>query len=587
MKTTQTKPARTLGADITQTTLQTTLDEAGIERNITNLSYVEKRLVIVASLLNQVQEANGDWGRTIESVANQTRILKEQWERLTRAIGNVFLPIVKRVLPYLNAILMVLVEIINMIARLFGYKASDFDYFTTASEDVIDFADGLGVASDNAKKLKQGLRGFDKLNVISTPTTSSTSGTSVGTGGVDQSIMDMANSAMDSYMGKLENVKMRATEIRDSIMEWLGFTSETDEETGEVSWKLKEITSGTVLGALAIGGSIYLGVSEIYKIFKKIGVLKIFDDLFKFTGITTFIEDIKTAWGLLKEGESFSEVIKLLGDSAFVFLGKIVGILAIFEGIKWILEGIKELTDPMGDKFEAIIKIIEGIALAVGGVALLLGAWPVALIAAGVIAVAFLVKLIHDNWDKIKKWFKDEWEKVKEKFKDTKDKIKKAFTEMGDKLREFAKKIKDEWEKVKEKFKLPELKIPKFPKIKLEVTWNTNVGKVKTALYKALGLDGWPDLKFSTYAQGGLPPVGQIFVANEKGPELVGHIGGQSFVANQNQMFDLLDKKMQGNVKSVNPTIIVQVGNKELAKQVITDLQDIATTNGQPIKIGD
>lgn len=61
----QTKPARRLGADITQSTLQLTLDDAGIDKEIANLSYAEKRLVIVASLLQQVSEANNDWGRTI------------------------------------------------------------------------------------------------------------------------------------------------------------------------------------------------------------------------------------------------------------------------------------------------------------------------------------------------------------------------------------------------------------------------------------------------------------------------------------------------------------------------------------------
>ena len=36
----------------------------------------------------------------------------------------------------------------------------------------------------------------------------------------------------------------------------------------------------------------------------------------------------------------------------------------------------------------------------------------------------------------------------------------------------------------------------------------------------------------------------------------------------------------------VNATFIVQVGNKEIARQVINDLQDMAKENGKPIKIG-
>ena len=233
----QTKPARRLGADITQTTLQTTLDNAGIERYIVNLSYAEKRLLIVASLLQQLQQANNDWGRTIESVANQTRILHEQWNRLTRAIGNVFLPIVRTLLPYLNAVLMVLVEIINSIAILMGYNPSDFDFFTEVDESVVDLADGLGLASDNAKKLKQGLRSFDKLNNITTPS-ANTSGVGGGLGtGIDPSIMELFNREVDKYNSKLTNVQMKATKIRDRIMEWLGYTKEINPITGAVSFK--------------------------------------------------------------------------------------------------------------------------------------------------------------------------------------------------------------------------------------------------------------------------------------------------------------------------------------------------------------
>ena len=57
MNTKQTKPVRRLGGDITQSTLQLTLDTYGIDRGIESLSYAEKRLVIVTAMLNQTDEA--------------------------------------------------------------------------------------------------------------------------------------------------------------------------------------------------------------------------------------------------------------------------------------------------------------------------------------------------------------------------------------------------------------------------------------------------------------------------------------------------------------------------------------------------
>ena len=268
----QTKPARRLGADITQSTLQQTLDTAGIREYVANLTYAEKRLVIVASLLQQLTQANNDWGRTIESVANQTRIMNEQWERLTRAVGNVFLPIVKQLLPYLNAILMVFTEIISAIATLVGYNEEDFDYFSGAAESVVDLEDSLEGANSSAKKLNNSLRSFDRLNNISTGKAAGV-GITGGTG-ISPDIMKLFNDEVDKYNSTLTNVQMKATKIRDSIMEWLGFTKKINPLTEEILFEFDHITSGTVLGALVVGGSIYKGIKSIVSILGRFNIIK-------------------------------------------------------------------------------------------------------------------------------------------------------------------------------------------------------------------------------------------------------------------------------------------------------------------------
>ncbi len=47
---------------------------------------------------------------------------------------------------------------------------------------------------------------------------------------------------------------------------------------------------------------------------------------------------------------------------------------------------------------------------------------------------------------------------------------------------------------------------------------------------------GYPD--WAKYKDGGFPPSGQIFIANEAGPEMVGTIGGRTAVANNGQIVD-------------------------------------------------
>lgn len=339
----QTKPARRLGADITQTTLQTTLDQSGIDRNITGLSYVEKRLVIVASLLQQVSEANGDWGRTIESVANQTRIMSEQWDRLTRALGNVFLPIVQKILPYVNAILMVITEILNVIARLVGYNEKDFDYFATASDDVIDFQEGLAGSNKELKKLKSGLRAFDELNNITTP---SDSNVSAGGGlGIDPNIADMFNKTLDDYNSKLEKVQMKATKIRDSIMAWLGFTKIVDKETGKVSFKFEKITGGTMLGALITSGAIYKGISAIYGIFSKLLPM-----------INTSGEG-SSIFAILTEGISAFPLETLVAITGAITLFSIA-LVDLYTKNEEFANGVNEIWNNVSDLFTTIISDI-------------------------------------------------------------------------------------------------------------------------------------------------------------------------------------------------------------------------------------
>ena len=71
-----TKPIRAFGADITEASLQQTLLNNGIDTFVRNLSYAEKRLVIITTILNQTNEAQGDFGRTINCGFTWKQVLK-------------------------------------------------------------------------------------------------------------------------------------------------------------------------------------------------------------------------------------------------------------------------------------------------------------------------------------------------------------------------------------------------------------------------------------------------------------------------------------------------------------------------------
>lgn len=156
---------------------------------------------------------------------------------------------------------------------------------------------------------------------------------------------------------------------------------------------------------------------------------------------------------------------------------------------------------------------------------------------------------ISEKWTSVKTWFTtnvapkftlkywgDKFQSITdglgEKLEDAWEKVKEFFS-----FEEWKKKVEDAIRAIKENFKLPE-----FPKIKLSVEWDTNVGKVKTAVYKALGLEGWPKLSWSTYATGGFPSMGEMFIAREAGPEMVGTIGSRSAVVNNDQIVEAVSR---------------------------------------------
>ena len=367
----QTKPIRgTTGADITQSTLQTTLDSLGIDRAVNQLTFAEKRLLIIISLTQQLKEATNDLGRTIESPANQLKVLSEQWQRLSRALGNTFLPILAKILPYLNAIMMVLTEIINMIAKLFGYKEDDYDYFSGTDEAVMNLEDSLGKATAGVGKLKKaltGLRSFDRLNVISTPASGGGGGGSAGLGsGMDPDLLKAFNNAFDTYQDKLENVRMKASKIRDSIMEWLGFTKELDPVTGKIVWKYQGFKKT---------------LSNVLDWFKKLSPLAK-----TLVGYLTYLAGAKIVSG----------ISKLFGIFTNSKIGKSMGTMVT--SFWKILDYSKELTAVSGSAKQGIFAGVdywnktasgaEKVATAIGGIVTA---------GAGLVAVSTSMKNISDN----------------------------------------------------------------------------------------------------------------------------------------------------------------------------------------------
>lgn len=186
----QTRPLRTYGLDLTEATLKEWALKQGMDANIDSMTQMEKTMLRYQYVLANTTSAQGDFLRTADTWANQTRILKQNFEQLGAIIGGTFINMLKPLVKALNNVMSHIIAfaetVSNALGKIFGWKyevggggvTSDLEDGAGYSDDI---ASGLDDAQKNAKKMRDYVLGIDELNIISPETETSTSGG--GTGG--------------------------------------------------------------------------------------------------------------------------------------------------------------------------------------------------------------------------------------------------------------------------------------------------------------------------------------------------------------------------------------------------------------------
>ena len=374
----QTEPLRELGLDITEQSLKPVAESLGVNESIRNMSQAEKAVLRYIAVLRQATVAHGDFARTMDSPANQLRIFNAQITAFKRNMGNLWQGLLGNILPYINAIMMVINELLKMVAKLFGFEVSSQPVNISASIGADDLASDLGTAGKKAKELKAQLMGFDEINNINLDNdTSSGSGGSGATGtGIDQRLLD----ALDDYDNLMDKVSNKATEIRDKMLDWLGFERDDDG-----TWKLKEGLTNfekilDVVKMIGVAIGTWKVASTVTNLLKNLGILKgnqsfqlafgitllatgIFaqykgtrhlldGDVDLFTLLETFLGTAGGALGIVsilkatKLGKTLS-----LGNKLKVGFGIMLGI----QGVQVFLDGINE-----GDIKKTLLGAFEG-----------------------------------------------------------------------------------------------------------------------------------------------------------------------------------------------------------------------------------
>lgn len=216
------------GVNIRNVNLQEKLYELGIDAKIAKLGQQDKALLRTIILLQSTKYAWGDMADTIGQPANQLRLLQANFANLARTIGNLLLPIVSKVLPYINALVIAIQRLFSWIGGLLGIKIGGFSSSVGSAAtdfgDMEDAADGIadstGDAAKNTKKMADNLQEFDNLNVVNSQKDSGSGGSGSG-GGAGGLLDDAFNDAFAEYQlawdKAFANMENSAQELADKI----------------------------------------------------------------------------------------------------------------------------------------------------------------------------------------------------------------------------------------------------------------------------------------------------------------------------------------------------------------------------------
>lgn len=235
------RAVRKYGMDIRATTLQQTALNYGFTENISTTSEANRMALRYLTMMQQVKNATsqvtetvdgatkvmGDFARNIETPANQLRILKEQISQVARAFGNFLIPVLQRTLYVINGILMALKELLLFFAKLIGIDLDAFGgEISGAAGEAADGVSGIGDAADKtAKKLRNLIAPFDELTILTEPKDDDSDALS---GLSDDALDPRLLAALENMSLGLDEIRMKALDVRDKILELLGLEWDKD-----------------------------------------------------------------------------------------------------------------------------------------------------------------------------------------------------------------------------------------------------------------------------------------------------------------------------------------------------------------------
>lgn len=183
----ETETLKSLGVVMTQTNLDAFAMAKGFGKTTKAMTQAELVALRYAYVTDKLGMAAGDFAKTSNSWANQTRILSEKWKEFLSIMGqgliNVLTPAVKLLNRMMDALILFAEKFAALMENIFGKSEKSAKAQTDALEGIASAEEDVAAATDAATAaMKRQTAGFDEMNILASNSGTSAAG-GAGTGG--------------------------------------------------------------------------------------------------------------------------------------------------------------------------------------------------------------------------------------------------------------------------------------------------------------------------------------------------------------------------------------------------------------------
>lgn len=403
----QVRPVRSIsGMDITENTIFALYQRAGGTKTMRQLSQVEKRLLRIVAVFDQMGESGaiGDMAKTIESAANQSRVMGEQFKEILTWSGQIILLWLNNagVLTKVNAVLITIKELTKAIAYDLGYEEADFlSGMITETES----------ATEAVEELQGKLLSFDKFNALNTSENNVL--------GVDPTIENLI-SKINLEMGKF---KMQAQETAKEWLAMIGLVDEDGDGIYEINGDLKGtlilikdiLASVIVILALGLTKKLFVFVTGIKSLTGALNMLLAVGILTALFNMIDAFKEGNYAAGLLAGTISISLIAAFVALNKKIIISQWLTLVSVFKKLATTISvNVFSAIQVLRLEWEMLnftMKVTTGLGILafLSGVISLFKEWGnmteagkiisiLVSITAGVVALAVALKALKGNW---------------------------------------------------------------------------------------------------------------------------------------------------------------------------------------------